>query len=83
MEKTNMAEKTSKQTNNIEASLDELEKLVEQMESGKLSMEESLATFENGIKLTQKCQKSLDEAEQKIHKLIEENKITDIEQDEK
>ena len=51
---------------NFEAALKELEDLVEQMEKGELSLEESLKAFERGIELTRTCQKALDEAEQRI-----------------
>jgi len=55
----------------FEASLNRLEKLVEQMESGEQSLEESLKTFEEGIKLTRECQQALKNAEQKVALLIE------------
>ena len=44
---------------NFEASLEELESLVDQMESGELSLDESLRAFERGIKLTRQCQEAL------------------------
>jgi len=56
----------------FEQSLEELEQLVEDMESGDLSLEESLASFEKGIKLTRECQKALTEAEQKVELLIQQ-----------
>ena len=57
----------------FEASLEKLEKLVEQMEEGDLTLEESLKTFEEGIRLTRECQQALAAAEQKVKLLIEEN----------
>jgi len=54
----------------IEDTLAQLETLVEQMESGELSLEDSLAAFERGIKLTTECQKTLKAAEEKVQKLI-------------
>jgi len=57
----------------FEDSLAELEKLVEQMEQGDIPLEESLKSFERGIKLTRTCQKSLHEAEQKVQILLEKN----------
>ena len=51
----------------------ELEALVERMENGEQSLEESLKDFERGIALTRSCQKSLQETEQKIQQLIEKN----------
>lgn len=65
---------TKKKTaNNFEQSLTELQAIVERMESGQLSLEESLANFEKGISLTLECQTALIEAEQKVKMLIEKN----------
>lgn len=65
---------TKKKTaNNFEQSLTELQAIVERMESGQLSLEESLANFEKGISLTRECQTALIEAEQKVKMLIEKN----------
>ena len=65
---------TRKKTTSVfEASMEELEKLVEQMEQGDISLEESLKAFERGIKLTRACQQSLQEAEQKVQILLEKN----------
>lgn len=50
----------------FEDALKQLEDLVERMETGELSLEESLASFEKGVALTRICQKSLSEAEQKV-----------------
>ena len=57
----------------FEASLDKLEKLVEKMEDGDLTLEESLKIFEEGVKLTRECQQALADAEQKVKLLIEES----------
>jgi len=57
----------------FEESLARLEALVERMEEGDLSLEESLKTFEDGIKLTRECQQALKLAEQKVKLLIEKN----------
>ena len=53
--------------------MEELEKLVEQMERGDISLEESLKSFERGIRLTRTCQQALQDAEQKVHILLEKN----------
>jgi exodeoxyribonuclease VII small subunit len=50
----------------FEEALTELEALVERMESGELSLEESLGAFERGIALTRACQQALQQAEQKV-----------------
>lgn len=57
----------------LEQALLELEQLVEQMESGDLSLDQALAAFEQGIKLTRQCQQTLAQAEQKVQLLIEQN----------
>ncbi|MCG8673147.1 MAG: exodeoxyribonuclease VII small subunit [Pseudomonadales bacterium] len=63
-----------KDTNSdFETSLETLESLVERMESGEMSLEESLSAFEQGIQLTKKCQTALKEAEQRVKILIEQN----------
>lgn len=62
-----------KQNYDFEGSLQNLEHLVEQMESGDLSLEKALATFEQGIQLTRECQTMLNEAEQKVQLLVENN----------
>ena len=66
-----MAEK--KVTVNFEKAIKDLETIVEDLESGDLSLEESLKAFENGIKLTRHCQAELEKAELKVQKLVEEN----------
>ena len=58
---------------NFEAALAELEKIVEKMESGEQSLEESLKSFQRGIELTRACQQGLREAEQRVEKLIQKN----------
>ena len=52
-------------TPQLEQSLDSLEALVERMESGELTLEESLQAFEQGVKLTRECQQALSQAEQR------------------
>lgn len=54
----------------FEQSLSELETLVENMERGELSLEDSLKHFERGVSLTRGCQKALTEAEQKVEILL-------------
>jgi len=64
---------TAKKSYPFEESLAKLEALVDKMESGELSLEDSLSTFEEGIKLTRACQQALKQAEQKVQLLIEKN----------
>mgnify|MGYP006229262599 FL=1 len=63
----------SKQENNkdFESSLKKLEKIVSDLENGDLPLEESIKTFEEGVKLTKHCQNLLSKAELKIQKLVE------------
>ena len=68
-----------KTTTLFEDSLTELQQLVEQMEQGNLSLEESLTAFERGVKLTHTCQTALQKAEQKVEKLVEKNGIQTLE----
>ena len=58
---------------NFEKALDELESIVEDLESGDLSLENSLKSFEKGIKLARQCQDQLSQAELQVQKLIEED----------
>ena len=62
-----------KSTSVFEDAMQELEKLVEQMEQGDISLEESLKAFERGVKLTRTCQQALQDAEQKVQILLEKN----------
>lgn len=55
----------------FEKSLDELEKLVRDLEQGELSLEQSLAAFERGVKLTRDCQSALKTAEQRVEQLVQ------------
>ena len=54
----------------FEASLKKLETLVETMEAGELSLEDSLKAFQEGIALTRACQKALTDAEQTVAQLV-------------
>ena len=57
----------------FEEALEELERLVSSMEEGELSLEDSMAAFEKGIKLTRECQTALQKAEQKVQILLNES----------
>lgn len=67
-----MAKKISKNPD-FEASLKELETLVESMEQGDLSLEDSLGHFERGVQLSRACQQALKTAEQKVEILMKKN----------
>ena len=57
----------------LEKSLEELESLLKELESGELTLEAALAHFERGVKLTRQCQKALQEAEQKVEILLKKS----------
>ena len=64
---------------NLEDALAELEDITNKIEEGDLSLDESLALFEQGIALTRLCSLKLETARQKIEKLVEENKTEEME----
>ena len=54
---------------NFEKALEKLEKIVDEMESGKLPLDDSLKRYEEGIKLIQLCSKRLETAQKKVELL--------------
>ncbi len=54
----------------FEKNIAELEKISAALESGEISLDESLALFEKGVKIIKECNGALDEAEQKVNVLI-------------
>ncbi len=54
----------------FEASLNELERIVKQLEDGDLALEESLKLFEDGIRLSRECRERLANAERRIEVLM-------------
>ena len=56
--------------NKFESALEELEGVIEQLESGNLSLEDSLAAFEKGVGLVKFCNQKLSEVEKKVELLI-------------
>lgn len=55
---------------NFETGLDELEKVVRELESGDLPLERSLELFEKGMSLSDTCRKQLQDAETRVEMLI-------------
>lgn len=53
----------------FEQALARLTQLVEKLESGQLQLEESVAAFEEGVKLSRRCEALLDAAEQRLQVL--------------
>tara|TARA_B100001013_G_scaffold175515_1_gene105455 strand:+ start:208 stop:441 length:234 start_codon:yes stop_codon:yes gene_type:complete len=70
------AKKSSK---SIEARLRELETILEELESGDLELDQALKKFEQGVKLSRECQKTLEDAEMKI-KILMDNELKDTDQ---
>lgn len=64
-------------TPDFEQALKELEAIVERMEQGDITLEESLRQFERGIALARTCQEALKAAEQRVQILTEENGRTE------
>jgi exodeoxyribonuclease VII small subunit len=62
----------------LESSIAEINTLIDQMEQGEISLEQSLERFERGIRLIKHCQKVLQEAEQKVQILINNNDKEDL-----
>ena len=67
---TPKAEAETEAQPDFETAMRDLEELVERLERGDLSLEESLAAFERGVMLTRACQTALKEAEQKVEILL-------------
>lgn len=65
--------KSKSTTFNFETTLTELNQIVEQMEHGDLTLEDSLKKFERGVGLARNCQAALKEAEQKVQILTQQN----------
>ena len=63
-----------KNTQSIESRLTELEAILEELESGDLEMDQALKKFEQGVKLSRECQKTLEDAELKI-KILMDNEL--------
>ena len=59
----------------FEKGLEELEEIVRKLEGGDLSLEQSLKLFEQGVQLSQRCRKQLQEAETKIEILLKKDDV--------
>lgn len=57
----------------FESSLEELERIVRELEQGELTLEKSLELFEQGVKLSRDCQERLGQAERRIEILMRDN----------
>ena len=68
-----------KNTKSIESRLSELETILEELESGDLELDQALKKFEQGVKLSRECQKTLDDAELKI-KILMDNELKETDE---
>lgn len=64
--------KKEQQNKKFEVALEELEGVVEQLETGELALEESLAAFERGVGLVKYCNQKLTEVEKKVEMLVKD-----------
>jgi len=76
---TDNASANGTNTPDFERSLAELEAIVEKLEAGDLSLDESLKQFERGVQLTRVCQTALKQAEHKVEILMRKSGTNDFE----
>ena len=79
MKKKEEIDKSSPES--FESAMEQLENLVSKMESGDLSLEESLKAFEKGVNLTRFCQDQLQKAELKVQELNSNSEFIEIDQE--
>lgn len=58
---------------NFEENMENLEKIVQELEKGELNLDDSIKKFEEGMNLSKKCNEILEEAEKKITILIKKD----------
>jgi exodeoxyribonuclease VII small subunit len=68
-----MATTRKTKTPDFEKLLVELDKIVQRMEQGDQSLDQTLKDFERGMELSEQCQKSLDAAQQRVDKLVKKH----------
>ncbi len=62
----------------FEKLLSELEKIVQRMEQGEQTLEQTMRDFERGMVLSEQCQKSLDQAQLRVDKLVKKHGIYQV-----
>ena len=70
--------KMSKENASFEKSLNELEKISEQLSNADISLDEAIALFEKGVKLSKECSDKLRDAKQKIEVLTDTGSDADV-----
>ena len=73
LQRQQVNDKSKEKSLDFEKSLAKLENIIEALEDGDLPLNESIKTFEEGVKLTKHCQELLTKAELKIQKLLEKD----------
>lgn len=68
----------AKKTATFEEQMEALKAITQSLESGQLTLDESLAQFEKGIALFRACEATLKTAERKVQMLLEDGKTTDL-----
>jgi exodeoxyribonuclease VII small subunit len=58
---------------NFEECIQRLERIVQELEKGEVSLDKSLGLFEEGMKISASCRKELEEAESKVEVLLKQN----------
>ena len=69
---------SKKATVNFESSIKKLEQIVDKLEDGDISLEDSVKSFEEGVGLVKECQKQLSAAELKVKKLLDNGDTVDL-----
>lgn len=69
----------STETPSFESALDLLQAAVKKLESGELSLEDSLKQFEEGVRLTRVCQEVLGAAEQRVEVVMRSGTLGEVE----
>ena len=82
MAKAKSSDRDDRLHGSFEEAFEELQQLVQSIESGKLTLDESIERFEKGVKLAAYCRKRLDEAEARIRKLTEEGGLEALDSEE-
>jgi len=67
-----MNDKSGKEAPTFEQAMEELELIVEDLESGDLTLDKSLERYERGVKAVRRCREILDEAEKKLNVLLKD-----------
>ena len=70
---------SKKNSKSIESRLSQLEAILEELESGDLELDQALKKFEQGVKLSRECQKTLEDAELKI-KILMDNELKETDE---